>query len=441
MTNEQNMHNDKENPWKRAQQKLRHVAKLVQLDPLLLADLEEPERIITVSLPIRRDDGIITTFTGYRVQHNNILGPYKGGIRYHPHVSMDEVKALAFWMTIKCAVINVPFGGGKGGITVDPKTLSEAELEQLTKLFTKRLVHAIGPTIDVPAPDVNTNAKIMHWLVEEYEKQLKTQNSKLKTPLTKDQIRAVVTGKPVNQGGSLGRNEATGLGGYYALMHILKKLKKNPKDMTVAVQGFGNVGYHIAHFFYNEGMRVIAVSDSKEGIFVEKGLNPEKTLACKKEKGMLSGCYCIGSVCDMKNGRQISNQELLTLPVDVLVPAALENVITRDNAGKIKAKIILELANGPTTKEADEILEKNNIVVVPDILANAGGVCVSYFEWEQNMKNAKWTQEAVHKKLKQYIENATDDVFSLHKNNNVSLRDAAYMVALKRIEEAWNKQH
>ncbi len=440
MAQDRNMHNDKENPWKRAQQKLRHIAKLIQLDPLLLADLEEPERIITVSLPIKRDDGTVTTFTGYRVQHNNVLGPYKGGIRYHPHVSMDEVKALAFWMTVKCAVINVPFGGGKGGITVDPKTLSETELKQLTKLFTKRLARAIGPTIDVPAPDVNTNPTIMHWLVQEYEKEFKTQNAKLKIPFTSGQLQGVVTGKPVDQGGSLGRTEATGLGGYYALMYMLKKLKKDPKTLTVAVQGFGNVGYHAAHLLAEAGMRVVAVSDSKEGIFVEKGLNPEKTLACKKEKGMLSGCYCIGSVCDMNQGKKITNKELLELPVDVLVPAALENVITKENAHGIKASFILELANGPTTKEADEILEKNNVIVIPDILANAGGVCVSYFEWEQNMKNAKWTKETVHEKLQQYMEDATDDVFSLHKTHKVSLRDAAYMTALKRIEQAWNKQ-
>ena len=429
-----------DNPWKRAQQKLRHIAKLINLDPLLLAELEEAERIITVSLPIRRDDGTITTFTGYRVQHNNVLGPYKGGIRYHPHVSMDEVKALAFWMTVKCAVIGVPFGGGKGGITVDPKTLSETELESLTRLFTKRLVRSIGPTMDVPAPDVNTNAKIMHWLTDEYENQFKTQNSKLKTPFTNGQLRAVVTGKPVDQGGSLGRAEATGLGGYYALMHALKKLGKNPKNMTVAIQGFGNVGYHAAEFFYKEGMKVIAVSDSKEGIFVEKGLSPEKTLACKKEKGMLSGCYCIGSVCDVKNGKQITNAQLLALPVDVLVPAALENVLTKENAGNIRAKIVLELANGPTTKEADDILEKNNIMVIPDILANSGGVCVSYFEWEQNMKNVKWTQQEVHEKLKTYMENATDDVMNISKEKKVSLRDAAYMTALERIQKAWEKQ-
>ncbi|MBI2430806.1 MAG: Glu/Leu/Phe/Val dehydrogenase [Candidatus Levybacteria bacterium] len=417
-----------DNPWKRAQQKLHSVASQINLDPLLLASLIEPERIVTVSLPIRRDDGTITTFPAYRVQHNNALGPYKGGIRYHPHVSMDEVKALAFWMTIKCAVINVPFGGGKGGITVDPKILSERELETLTRAFTQKLFPILGPTTDVPAPDVNTNAKIMGWLVDEYSK-IAGKNSP-----------AVVTGKPVDEGGSLGRNEATGRGGCYALLHTLQKLGLNPKGMTVAVQGFGNVGYHTALFLAEAGMKVVAVSDSKEGIYVEKGLSPEKTLECKKEKGMLAGCYCVGSVCDIKNGKWIQNQELLTLPVDILVPAALENVITASNAAKTSAKIILELANGPTTNEADVILKKNNVIVIPDILANAGGVCVSYFEWYQNMHNQDWTEDKVNKKLKTYMKKAVDDVFMAKSKRQVSLRDAAYIVALERIQKAWKKQ-
>lgn len=428
---------DKDNPWKRAQEKLQSVASRIGLDPLLLATLLEPERIVTVSLPIRRDDGSITTFPAYRVQHNNALGPYKGGIRYHPHVSMDEVKALAFWMTVKCAVINIPFGGGKGGITVDPKTLSEKELETLTRLFTQKLFYVIGPTIDVPAPDVNTNAKIMGWLVSEYEKEFKSQNEKLKTPLTHTQLQAVVTGKPVENGGSLGRNEATGRGGSYAILHTLKKLGKDPKGMTVAVQGFGNVGYFTAHFLSEAGMNIVAVSDSKEGIYVEKGLNPEKTLACKKEKGMLSGCYCVGSVCDVNQGKRITNQELLELPVDVLIPAALENVIIKENASNIKASYILEMANGPTTNEADVILEKNNITVIPDILANSGGVCVSYFEWYQNMHNESWTEEEVNNKLKTYMEKSVDDVFAAQEKNKVSLRDAAYAVALERVQSAW----
>ncbi len=419
----------KNNPWKRSQEKLRSIAKKINLDPLLLAELEEPDRIITTSLPIRLDNGKVQTFTGYRVQHNNVLGPYKGGIRYHPQVSMDEVKALAFWMTVKCAVINVPFGGSKGGITVDPKSLSENELRELTYAFARKLAMVIGPEIDVPAPDVNTNPTIMGWLVEEYSR------------IVKKNSPAVVTGKPVEQGGSLGRTEATGLGGYYALMHVLKKLGLNPKDMTVAVQGFGNVGYHAAEFFYKEGMKVVAVSDSKEGIYVKEGLNPDKTLACKKEKGMLSGCYCIGSVCDAKNGKQITNKDLLELPVDILVPAALENVITAENAGNIKAKIILELANGPITIGADTILAQKDTMVIPDILANSGGVCVSYYEWYQNMHDEKWTKEDVFSKLKTQMEEATNDVMQTTKEKNASLRDAAYIVALQRVQNAWKHEH
>ncbi len=429
------------NPWKRSQEKLRTIAQKINLDPLLLAELEEPDRIVTTSLPIQLDNGAVETFTAYRIQHNNVLGPYKGGIRYHPQVSMDEVKALAFWMTIKCAVINVPFGGGKGGITVDPKSLSESELKALTQAFARKIAIVIGPEIDVPAPDVNTNPTIMGWLVEAYTKEVKTQNAKLKTPFTENQLKAVITGKTVDNGGSLGRTEATGLGGHYTLMHILKKLGKKPKDITVAVQGFGNVGYYAAKIFYQEGMKVVAISDSKEGIYVEQGLNPEKTLECKKEKGMLSGCYCIGSVCDVKQGKKITNEELLELPIDVLVPAALENVITGGNASKIQAKMILELANGPITNDADEILKKKNITIIPDILANSGGVCVSYYEWYQNMHSQHWTKDDVFKKLKKQMEEASDEVWHTAKEKNVTLRDAAYMVALNRIQNAWKHEH
>ncbi len=411
--------NDANNPWNRSKEKLAHVAGLINLDPLLLATLQKADRIISVSLPIKKDNGKIETFIGYRVQHSNILGPYKGGIRYHQHVSMDDVKALAFWMTIKSAVVNVPFGGGKGGITLNPKLLSEKELESLTRLFTKKLFYNIGPTIDVPAPDVNTNAKIMHWIVDEYSK------------LAGKKMPGVVTGKPIEEGGSEGRNEATGLGGCYALLHTLNKFGKNPKNMTVAVQGFGNVGYHIALFLHQHGMRIIAISDSKEAIFAKQGLDPQKVLACKKETG---------SVCSLENGvkiTQLTNDALLELPVDVLVPAALENVINSSNANNVKAKIILEMANGPLTDDADEIFNKKNILVLPDILVNAGGVCVSYFEWLQNQKNKIWTKEEVYTKLKQYMEKAVDDVFKAKEKHNVNLRDAAYITALGRIQEVW----
>lgn len=416
------------NPWLRAQQQLRKIADIISLPPLLYERLAEPDRIIIVSLPLKRDDGSTTRYIGFRSQHNNILGPYKGGLRFHDQVTLDEVKALSFWMTMKCAAINVPFGGGKGGISVNPKTLSEKELKTLSKLFISQLAPVIGPEIDVPAPDVNTNPTIMSWMVDEYSK-IVGRNSP-----------AVITGKPLSKGGSQGRTEATGLGGTYALLTTLKKLGKNPKHATIAIQGFGNVGYFVAEFLAKQGCKIVAVSDSKEGIYVEKGLDPKTTLKCKEEKGKLSGCYCIGSVCDLKNGKQISNKDLLELPVDILIPAALENVITEKNAPNIRAKIILEMANGPITKGADEILRKKGVTVIPDIVANSGGVCVSYFEWYQNMHGETWTKEEVFSKLKGKMEKSVKNMFSMQEKYHVTLRDSAYIVALERIRKTW-KNH
>lgn len=413
------------NPWLRAQRQLKKVSKKVTLPPLLLAELSQPHRIIRVSLPMTMDNGQVKVFEGYRVQHNNILGPYKGGLRYHPNVSMDEVQALAFWMSMKCAVVDIPFGGGKGGITVNPKELSEKELERLSKLFINRLGTTIGPTIDVPAPDVNTNPQIMSWMTDEYSR------------LVGKRTPAVITGKPLQKGGSQGRTEATGLGGSYVLLELLRLLKKNPKNMTVAVQGFGNVGYYIASFLTKAGMKVVAVSDSKEGIYVGEGLNPEMTLACKKKKGYLSGCYCVGSVCDLNKGRKITNDELLQLSVDILVPAALENVITGENVKNIKAKIILEMANGPVTDDADLVLQQKGTVVIPDILANSGGVATSYYEWYQNMHRQKWSKEKVFKKLKTQMQKVTSEVWRELKKQKVTMRDAAYIVALQRIAKKY----
>ena len=420
--------NTGDNPWKRSQEQLKKIAKKTKLPELLLARLLEPDRTVLLSLPLELDSGEVRIFKGYRIQHNNILGPYKGGLRYHANVSMDEVRALSFWMTIKCAVVNVPFGGGKGGITVDPKALSEKELKALTYVFANRLAPVIGPEIDVPAPDVNTNGTIMGWLLEEYEK------------VTGKKSPAVITGKPVDQGGSEGRTEATGFGGGYVLENAIKKLGIEGKQLTVAVQGFGNVGYFLAKYLFDHGFKVVAVSDSKEGIFVEEGLNPELTLECKRERGMLSGCYCIGSVCDLKGGKRITNEELLELDVDILVPAALENVINDINANKIRAKVVLEMANGPLTREADEILAKNKITVIPDILANSGGVCTSYFEWYQNMKGEHWTKEEVFDKLRKQMNQATEEVFDAQVEYKTDLRDAAYIVALKRIQKKWEEK-
>ncbi len=411
------------NPWLRAQKQLRKIAQNIDLDESLLSRLTEPDRIVTVALPVTLDDGQIKVFTGYRVQHNNIMGPYKGGLRYHPNVDMAEVKALAFWMTMKCAVVDVPFGGGKGGITVDPRMLSQNELESLSREFARKLAPIIGPEMDVPAPDVNTTPQIMEWIMDEYSK------------VTGNDSKAVITGKPIENGGSQGRTEATGLGGVYVLMRILKNLIIDPTGLTVAVQGIGNVGYHAAYYLEKEGFKVIAISDSKEAIHVPSGLNPEKTLKCKKDRGMLSNCYCVGEICDIKGGTIISNEELLELPVDILVPAALENVIVSENAGKIRAKVILELANGPVTEEADDMLKKNGITVIPDILANAGGVATSYYEWYQNMHGEVWQKDDVFDKLKQQMERVTDEVFQASQESNVTLRDGAYILALKRLQD------
>lgn len=402
------------NPWERAKKQLLNAAAKMKLDKLVLAELMEPHRILQTAIPIKMDNGQIKTFFGVRVQHNNRLGPYKGGLRFHPQVSMDEVKALSFWMTMKNAVCNVPFGGGKGGITVDPKQLSPKELEKLTRAFTRRIADVIGPTRDVPAPDVNTTPQIMSWLLDEYEKY-----TGRKSP-------AVVTGKPVDNGGSLGRTEATGLGGVYVLMEMLKLLKISPKGLTAAVQGFGNVGRYAARFLQAEGMTVVAVSDSKGGIYKDTGLGDTGLIEkFKDKKGTLDGA--------VSGAKNISNKQILELPVDILIPAALENVLTGENAGNVKAKMILEMANGPTTLEADVLLAKKRIPVIPDILANSGGVTVSYFEWFQNMHREKWSKEKVFKKLAVKMRLAAREVYELHKKKKITLREAAYIKAILRI--------
>lgn len=417
------------NPWERARSQLHAAASHLKLPASFLERMEKPDSVIEVSMKVEMDDGRTETFQGYRVQHNNSRGPYKGGLRYHPKVDMDEVKALAFWMTMKNTVVDVPFGGGKGGITVDPKKLSERELERLTRAFTRELAPYIGPDIDVPAPDVNTSGKIMAWMRDEYS-----------TIVGKDSP-AVVTGKPVGQGGSEGRTEATGLGGFYALKEMLR-LTKRGHNLTAAIQGFGNVGSFLAEYMKDAGFRVVALSDSKGGLYISSGIPDLKAVvACKEKSGKLAGCYCIGSVCDLSNmekmdGRDISSEEVLTLPVDIVAPSALENAITEENVADVQASIILEMANGPTTSEADAILNKKHVMVIPDILANSGGVAVSYFEWYQNLHGETWRKQDVFKKLKEKMESATQAVYAASKDYNVSLRDAAYIVALKRLFES-----
>lgn len=417
------------NPWETAKKQLHKASERLKLDPMLTQILNNHDRDIQVSLPIKLDNGETQVFKGYRLQHNKIRGPYKGGLRFHPEVSEDEVKALSFWMTMKNAVIDVPFGGGKGGIAVEPKKLSERELKDLTMLFTQRIADFIGPNKDVPAPDVNTNSKIMSWIMEEYSR------------IVGKETPAVVTGKPIGQGGSEGRTEATGLGGVYSLLAALGKLNLDKKGLTVAIQGFGNVGRYVASFLEAEGFKIVALADSKGGIYIPNGIESiEAVERFKEAKGFLAGGYCVGSVCDISNrdklnGLDLTPEELLELPIDILVPAALENVITVENAGKVKAKIVLEMANGPTTIEADEILKNNSVTVIPDILANSGGVAVSYFEWYQNLHGESWSKAAVFTKLKEKMDKAVSEVFETQKEYRTTLRDAAYILALKRIEK------
>jgi glutamate dehydrogenase/leucine dehydrogenase len=399
------------NPWNRALQQLEKAVALAEISPDLKARLGKPDAVIDVEVPYVADSGEVKTVRGYRVQHNNILGPYKGGLRYHPAVDLDEAKALAFWMTMKCALVGVPFGGGKGGLGVDPKKLSEGENERLTRSFTQKLALHIGPQTDIPAPDVGTSAKVMHWIVDEYSK------------LTGRVTPAVVTGKPISEGGSEGRTEATGFGGLYALLTILKKLNRDPKGMTVAIQGFGNVGSYFARAAQDVGMKVVAITDSKSGVYLPKGIDIEKAEAHKKEKGTFEDF-----------GENILPESIVSLAVDIFVPAALENAITKENARDVKAKFVLELANGPTTLEADAVLNNKGVTVIPDILANAGGVAVSYFEWLQNTSGQKWTKEQVLSELKCKMEAASEKVFALSRNH-LSLRDAAYVVALKNIQD------
>lgn len=392
----------------------------------LIKRLIEPEFIHELNIPLKMDNGELQLFKAYRIQHNSALGPYKGGIRFHPQVSPEEVQALATLMSIKCAVAGIPYGGGKGGITVDPKSLSEAELERLSREFGTRITSFIGEDTDIPAPDVNTNGQIMMWMLDAYEKKLGR-----KSPAT-------FTGKPVDKGGSLGRTEATGRGGVMILKALVKAMK-TPNKQSVAVQGFGNVGYYFAEIGAKEGFNIVAVSDSKGGIIKqdEKGnylpLDIPLVMSCKKEKGTLAGCYCAGGVCDTRGGKLISNEEILKLPVDILVPAALENVINEKNMDKIKAKVIVEMANGPITEVAFQYLSKKGIIIVPDVLANAGGVIVSYLEWFQNKKNEKWTEEQVNMKLEEIITKSFDEIWARRESNKITFKQAAFESAIERI--------
>lgn len=408
---------------------IKKVAYDLRLDDETVKRIIDPEELHEYSFTVPNQNGLSRLYKGYRIQHNSALGPYKGGIRFHPNVTKEEVQALATLMSIKCAVAGLPFGGGKGGVAVDPKLLSEAELEALSRAYAKKIAAVIGPTVDIPAPDINTNPKIMAWMLDEY---IKTANDKKKST-DQTQLLATFTGKPVEKGGTLGRTEATGRGGVFILQALLKKLNLGKNRLTVAVQGFGNVGYYFAKISEESGFKLVGLSDSKGAVFVKEGLSVESTLRCKKERGSVAGCYCRGSVCDIRYGETITNQELLELPVDILVPAALENIINEDNMRKIRAKIIVEMANGPTTEEAFDYLHKKGVVIVPDVLANSGGVTVSYLEWYQNMHNEKWTENGVNKRLQKMVEASFDSVWQTSQEKKISLKQAAFEVAIERI--------
>lgn len=386
--------------------------------------LSSPKAVLQVSIPVRMDNGSLKIFQGYRVRYNDLLGPAKGGIRFHPNVNVDEVQSLAFWMTFKCAVVGIPFGGGKGGVTVNPKDLSLLEIERLSRGYISGIADFIGPDVDIPAPDVYTNSMIMGWMVDEY------------SSIKRYFCPAIITGKPIALGGSLGREDATGRGGFYTMEAIRAELGLTKPSLTIAVQGFGNSGFHFARLAAAAGHKVIAVSDSKGGILKEDGLDPLSVNQFKQEKHELKAVYCKGSVCEIVDHKKISNEELLALDVDVLVPAALENVLTGDNAGSVKAKCVIELANGPVNNDADAILEKKGIPVVPDILANAGGVTVSYFEWVQNRAGYYWTEQEVQNRLKAVMSGAAAEVTSLSKEYKTPLRTAAYISALKKLNAA-----
>jgi glutamate dehydrogenase (NAD(P)+) len=406
---------DAPNIWAVAQSQFDHAADQLDLDPGLRKVLRVPKRELTVNFPVTMDDGHVEVFTGYRVQHNLSRGPAKGGIRYHQDVTLDEVRALAMWMTWKCAVVNIPYGGGKGGVIVDPKKLSIKEVEGLTRRFTTELSPLIGPDRDIPAPDVNTNAQTMAWIMDTFS---------MHSGYT---ISGVVTGKPIAVGGSLGRNEATARGAVFTLLQASRSLDIPLEGARVAIQGYGNAGSIAATLLAAEGSTIIAVSDSSGGIYNDKGLDPARVSAWKREHGTVVG---------LPGSEEITNEAVLEVECEILVPAALENQITQGNAPHINARIVAEAANGPTTPEADAILYDRGIFVIPDILCNAGGVTVSYFEWVQDMQSFFWTEERINQSLKEIMDRAFEAVHTMSHRHSVDMRTAAYMVAVARVAEA-----
>lgn len=403
---------------KRAVEMMCDSSELLCLPPEVLERILEPQRLVKVHFPVLMDNGMTRTFLGFRSQHNNARGPYKGGLRFSAEVSESEVKALSSWMTWKCAVADIPFGGGKGGVVVDTKTLSHSEIERLSRAFVRAVADVIGPDSDVPAPDMYTTPEIMDWMTDEYQK------------ITGSTSMATFTGKTISNGGSEGRTEATGFGGAFIMKELVKKKGIDPANTTVAIQGFGNVGQHFALKAHEYGFKVVALSDSQNAMYHPAGLDPQEVIEQKKTTGLLLG---------MSDVPSITNEELLELPVDVLVPAALENVITGENAPRIKAKYIIEMANGPLTPAADEVLSRRGIISVPDILANSGGVTCSYFEWYQNMHNEKWSKQEVLNRLEKKLDKAFDDCYQMMLDHHTDMRTASYMLAIKKVTDAMEK--
>ncbi len=403
------------NPYRISQLQFDIAAEYLKLDQGLRQVLRTPKRVMEVSIPTKMDNGQLKVFTGYRVQHNIARGPAKGGIRYHPGVTLDEVKALAAWMTWKTATVNIPYGGGKGGVICDPKKMSRAELERMTRRYVSEILPIIGPERDIPAPDVYTDPQTMAWVMDTYSMTLGYS------------ALGVATGKPISVGGSEGRNEATARGCLFVVEEVCKLKKLHLRGATVAIQGFGNAGSIAARLFAEKKAKIIAVSDSRGGVHNPRGLDPIKAMRYKERAGTVVG---------MPGSSRISNEDLLTLKCDILIPAALENVITLDNADQIKAKILAEAANGPTTPRADEILARKGIFLLPDILANAGGVTVSYFEWAQNLQGYFWQEHEVNAKLEFIIKRAFNDVYQTSRKYRVHMRTAAYILAVGRVADA-----
>ena len=403
------------NPWEVAQRQFDLAADRLNLDPGLRRVLREPRRELTVHFPVKMDDGDVEVFTGYRVQHNLGRGPAKGGIRYHQDVTLDEVKALAMWMTWKCAVVGIPYGGGKGGVIVDPKKLSMKEVEALTRRFTTEIEVLIGPERDIPAPDVNTNAQVMAWMMDTY-----SMHQGYTVP-------GVVTGKPISLGGSEGRNEATARGTVFCIIEATRHLKLNLKRARVSIQGFGNAGSIAARLIAEEGATVVAVSDSTGGIHKPEGLDVGRVVQWKKEHGTVQG---------FPGAQDVSNADVLEVDCDILIPAALENQITSRNAGRIKARLIAEAANGPTTPDADIELFRRGVFMIPDILCNAGGVTVSYFEWVQDLNRDHWSEKVVNEKLREIMVKAFSETLVLAERDQCDMRTAAYLLAVQRVADA-----